>query len=139
MFTWKWSYQNTSGHRFEAGEIEVHRENDRFGLREYQRKIFNGDDAEFQRNVIDPIGGAVARIDGAPNRWTKALYEAFTVYCRDNDFAARQSLERMRAEHPDFTFDEPEPLAIPRPIYWDYETNRFETEPFYEAITKEIV
>jgi hypothetical protein len=132
-FTWKWSYQNECGYRFDRGEIEVHRENERFGLRDYQRRIFNGDDEAFQRNVLDSIGGAIARMSDGPNRWTPALYEAFSEYWKQRHADACASLQAMQLRHPDVTFDAVEPFIIPRPIYWNNERNRFENEPFYEA------
>jgi hypothetical protein len=131
-FDFKWSYQNRAGYRFDGGEIETHRE---LGwLAEYRRQNFNGDDAAFQRNVLDAIGGAqihwTNRTGDAWNRWTAELYAAFVADVRKCHADAVAHTADMRAKHPDVTFED-WPLIVPRPIYWNDANGRFETEPFY--------
>lgn len=128
-FTWKWSYQNRAGYQFDGGEIEVHREN--VWVRDYQRSTHNGDDESFQRNVIDPIGGAIVR--NHAHRWTPELYEAFKAYWTASYEADRKCRDEFRAKHPDVEFNVIEPITIPRPIFWNDDAGRFETESFYQG------
>jgi hypothetical protein len=137
-FTWKWSYQNRAGYRFEDGEIEVHRE---LGwLEAHMREGFNGDAAAFDRNVISAIGGAQVRWDNRPydeagrwRHWTAELYDAFVAFLQQRHAVDAESLRRMREKHPDVKFDDCV-LVLPRPIYWDDAAGRFETEPFYVEV-----
>lgn len=139
-FAWKWSYQNRIGYRLygatSGGEIEVHRELGWLQEHVYREFNHNGDPTSFQRNVLDPIGGAVIHLNDAGarsyNRWPQVVYVEFVEHLKQQYAKEMASIARSRAENPDMTFEE-RPLVIPRPIYWDSTSNRFENEPFYKA------
>lgn len=70
-FDWKGSYQNEAeygvrGHST-VRTIEAYSEC-RFGLLEYQRKHYNGDDAEFERIMVARQGGVLVRSVDKPYR-----------------------------------------------------------------------
>jgi phytoene dehydrogenase-like protein len=134
-FTWKLSYRNESEYRFDGGSIGVYRE---LGwLEPHMRQDHNGDAESFQRNVLDAAGGARIFHDRYRaedwNRWTPEIYTAFVAHLRAKHAQDIAESTRLRARHPDIDFSGCDrPLAIPRPIYWDFATNRFETEPWHE-------
>lgn len=93
------------------------------------------DPSSFERNVVSAQGGVsvcYSEQRQGPYHMDPAIYDAFVQHLREKHEESRVAMEAMydrwnvpRAER-DVTN-----LFIPRPIYFDYVTRRFETEPWY--------
>jgi hypothetical protein len=132
-FQWYCSYQ--VWYKFSGGEIEVHRE---MGWLAEQFN-HNGDPFSFQRNVVDPIGGAIIRWDHYgrySNRWTPELYATFSAEWTERHNHNVAEHQRFKRQHPDIDWSWREDIlrreeTVPRPIYWSSDSKRFETEPWF--------
>lgn len=95
-FAFKCSYQNeveyeVIGHPF-VKRIEAYSEC-RFGLLDYQRAHYNGDNAEFERTMVARQGGVLIRYVDKPywdtktywndHRFPQDLYSAFVQWLKD--------------------------------------------------------
>ena len=112
---------------------------------EHMRSTFNhgGDATAFERNILSRQGGAVIRaVHGGPDnsfpyRWTPEVYALFVGerYRMRADYLAHHA--KMVKKH-GAEWGEPEPMpAIPRPMYFDRNSKRFQVEPWFELAMTE--
>lgn len=145
-FVWKCSYQNELEYQvvgdLPVRSIEVYSECTH-GLLDYQRKIYNGDAAEFERTMVARQGGVLIRYVEVPynaasywndRRWTQSFYQAFVQWLKDDHARQLEEMARRRVRY-GYTLEEypvPEPRPIPRPIYYDPESKGYQVEPWFE-------
>ena len=129
-FVWKVNYQNETEyhvtlHGALVAYIEVYCVPSA-GMEQHQRKFFNGDDADFDRNHKAAWGGArinwQGRRNNVFNRWETEIWEQFVAHLEARYADDSGWCKGFQAKHPDVAFDPIEPLVLPRPIYW-HESN----------------
>lgn len=146
-FSWKLSYLGCVEYEV-YGEtpvrsIEVH--NASASTIEYSRTIFNhGDDpTSFERNVLSAQGGVSINYSeerGYPKHWEPWFYDAFVEHLKAKHAESVASLAAMydKWNVPENERDVRADLFIPRPIYFDHITQRFETEPWFKQQPEEV-
>ena len=145
-FQWTVSYQNeveykVFGHPF-VRRIETYSEC-RFGLLEYQREHYNGDDAEFERTMVARQGGTLVRYVEKPYRDTETywkdhrfpqdLYSAFVQWLKDEraKYLREHEQHRVRGGYTKEEYPPCERYPIPRPMFYNPETKGYEVEPWF--------
>jgi hypothetical protein len=110
---------------------------------DYMRSTFNhnGDNTAFERNILSRQGGAVicsvhGDRDRYPYRWTPEAYALFVGerYRMHADYMVKHAKKAKKygADWPDA-----EPMRpIPRPIYFDRDSNRYEVEPWFNSAVR---
>jgi hypothetical protein len=147
-FDWKVSYQNeveyvVYGHptvkRIEKYSVC------KFGLLEYQFRDFNGMPEEFRRTMRARQGGVKIEYVDTPytntanywneRRWSEDLYHAFTHWLLQQHAAYIQE-HAQRCASKGYSIEEyplMEMHPLPRPIFYNPETQAYETEPWFNA------
>jgi hypothetical protein len=142
------SYQNeleyeVHGHPF-IKRIEAYSEC-RFGLLEHQRKDFNGDADEFERIMVARQGGVLIRHVDKPyrdtpsywedHRWSQELYSAFVKWLDDEHakYLVDHEQRRARSGYTEEEFPATEMRPIPRPMFFNPESKRYEVEPWFHS------
>ena len=127
-FRFRCSYRNSVSYTVygtsETSEIEQYTP---LGwLEESEKRWYNGTPAEYEADVVARIGGVANRT--GDYRMSQPLWEAFKAWLIEQH---AEQCARILA-HPEKYGDwKPEPLSIPRPIYWDFTLHTWTTEPWY--------
>jgi hypothetical protein len=117
--------------------IEVHQASNH--TLEYARTIhnYNGDPTSFERNVLSAQGGVSIHCTEDreyPKRWQPELYDAFVAHLHAMHEQAAVQMEDMytRWQVPADQRAVMAPAFIPRPIFFNMQTQRYETESWFE-------
>jgi hypothetical protein len=95
-------------------------------LEESEHKGYNGTEAEYQADVVAKIGGVANRT--GDYRMSQPVWAAFRAWLTAEH---AEQAARIMAQPEKYGDWKPEPLSIPRPIYWDVTLRTWATEPWY--------
>jgi hypothetical protein len=131
-FDWRCSYREQADYRVygfsglrHGAEIEEYRILPEWD-QAYGRKTYNGTPEQFAADYIARLGGVTLR--ESPYRMPAELYDAFIAWRK----AKHDDNERHILAHPEKYGDyRPDPLFIPRPIYYNHDAKTWKDEPWY--------
>jgi len=142
-FKWFCSYFDTVEYKVFGStpvrSLEIHHGSE--DCLNYMKSIhnYNGDPTSFDREVVSAQGGASIHYSegqGLPYHWTPELYDAFVSYLR----ARHEDSQRQTGDMYD-RYGVPqearhfETLFIPRPIFFNFDTRLYETEPWFRELS----
>lgn len=143
LFKWHLKYRDQIEYKVYGGTlktVELYIATDH--LLDYSMSHYNGSKEEFESDVVRRNGGAAVRHrQGEPdNRWTQEEWNEFINFLTLDNKADNEKLAEHRArleaeggtKKENFSkYYQAVPLVLPRSIYWDFDTHRWEDEPFY--------
>jgi hypothetical protein len=97
---------------------------------DYFRTIFNHTSPNsFENEILSRQGGV--RCGYFPEHWTSELWEAYCAFKRERHQVSVEHRLKMIDKYGDDWIQESPVLRIPRPIFFNLTSHRWETEPWY--------